>query len=68
MKGVVCLCAVVLLLCCFYETSWALDRSQHRFYSPNLGPDNVTQHSGLITVNGTYGDNLLVLSKLTHTL
>jgi len=30
--------------------------SKHRLFEPQLGPDNVTQHSGYITVNGSYNN------------
>jgi len=36
----------------------AKDIKEHRIFEPHLGPDNVTQHSGYITVNGTYDNGV----------
>jgi hypothetical protein len=47
--------AVVLaaLLCVSLGATDA--KSKHKLFMPGLGPDPVTQHSGYITVNGSYG-------------
>jgi len=47
------LAAFCVVLCVLALTS-VQAVSQHRIRSPQLGPDNVTQHSGYITVNGSY--------------
>jgi len=45
---------LVFSLCLLNQFSDAFDPSRHRIFSPQLGPDNVTQHSGYIAINGTY--------------
>jgi len=50
-------CVITLFSCVVLGIRPQNDNPFHKFSSnPGLGPDNVTQHSGYITVNGTYNN------------
>jgi carboxypeptidase C (cathepsin A) len=50
-------CAVATLLPAVCTADKVIPSAEHhRVVTPDFGPENVTQHSGYITINGTYED------------